>query len=407
MGAKILAINAPVIIAGAGPVGCTAALRLAQAGVPVTLLEGLPDLPETLRASTFHPPSLDMLDELDMAKPLEAQGLVCRKYQYRDRRTGEIAEFDLGYLSEDTRHPYRLQAEQWKYTRLVWNELGEQHAGLAKCHFNSSVKGVHQTTDGVEVLVWTNGQEKILRGSFLVAADGADSAVRKAVAIEFEGFTWPEKFLVASTQFPLETKFDRLSLVNYVSDPEEWLVLLRTPSLWRVLIPTDPKIEDDALWLSDRWIQDRLHHMAPHDRDYEIIHRTIYRVHQRVARTYRRGRVLLAGDSAHINNPLGGMGMNGGIHDAWSLADKLIRVHHGAEAGQLLDLYERQRRGICVRFVQEHTINNKKLMESKDPNVQKKRQAEFMRAAADPALSRAFLLKTSMIQSLRDAELIQ
>ena len=407
MGAKILAINAPVIIAGAGPVGCTAALRLAQAGVPVTLLEGLPDLPETLRASTFHPPSLDMLDELAMAKPLEAQGLVCRKYQYRDRRTGEIAEFDLGYLSEDTRHPYRLQAEQWKYTRLVWNELGEQHAGLAKCHFNSSVKGVHQTTDGVEVLVWTNGQEKILRGSFLVAADGADSAVRKAVAIEFEGFTWPEKFLVASTQFPLETKFDRLSLVNYVSDPEEWLVLLRTPSLWRVLIPTDPKIEDDALWLSDRWIQDRLHHMAPHDRDYEIIHRTIYRVHQRVARTYRRGRVLLAGDSAHINNPLGGMGMNGGIHDAWSLADKLIRVHHGAEAGQLLDLYERQRRGICVRFVQEHTINNKKLMESKDPNVQKKRQAEFMRAAADPALSRAFLLKTSMIQSLRDAELIQ
>lgn len=402
-----MAINAPVIIAGAGPVGCTAALRLAQAGIPVTLLEGLPDLPETLRASTFHPPSLDMLDELGMAKPLEAQGLVCRKYQYRDRRTGEIAEFDLGHLAEDTRHPYRLQAEQWKYTRLVWNELCEQHAGLAECHFNSLVKGVHQTSDGVEVLVWQNGQEKILRGSFLVAADGADSAVRKAVAIEFEGFTWPEKFLVASTPFPLETKFDRLSLVNYVSDPEEWLVLLRTPSLWRVLIPTDPKIEDDALWLSDRWIQDRLHHMAPHDRDYEIVHQTIYRVHQRVAKTYRRGRVLLAGDSAHINNPLGGMGMNGGIHDAWSLADKLIRVHHGAEAGPLLDLYDRQRRGICVRFVQEHTINNKKLMESKDPDVQKKRQAEFMRAAADPALSRAFLLKTSMIQSLRDAELIQ
>ena len=402
-----MAINAPVIIAGAGPVGCTAALRLARAGIPVTLLEGLPDLPETLRASTFHPPSLDMLDELGMAKPLEAQGLVCRKYQYRDRRTGEIAEFDLGHLAEDTRHPYRLQAEQWKYTRLVWNELGEKHAGLAECHFNSSVKGVHQTPDGVEVLVWQNGQEKILRGSFLVAADGADSAVRKAVAVEFEGFTWPEKFLVASTPFPLETKFDRLSLVNYVSDPEEWLVLLRTPSLWRVLIPTDPKIEDDALWLSDRWIQDRLHHMAPHDRDYEIVHRTIYRVHQRVAKTYRRGRVLLAGDSAHINNPLGGMGMNGGIHDAWSLADKLIRIHQGAEAGPLLDLYDRQRRGICVRFVQEHTINNKKLMESKDPVVQKKRQAEFMRAAADPALSRAFLLKTSMIQSLRDAELIQ
>ena len=395
-------ISKPVIIAGAGPVGCTAALRLAQAGIPVRLLEGLPDLPETLRASTFHPPSLDMLEELGMAAPLEAQGLVCRQYQYRDRRTGEIAEFDLGVLAADTRHPYRLQAEQWKFTRLVWNELRNKHAGVSECHFDSSVKGVHQTRDGIEVLVWDKGEEKVIEGSFIIAADGADSAVRKAVAIQYEGFTWPEKFLVASTPFPLETKLNRLALVNYVSDPEEWLVLLRTPTLWRVLIPTDPKIEDDALWLSDRWIQDRLHHMAPHDSDYEIIHRTLYRVHQRVAKTYRRDRVLLAGDSAHINNPLGGMGMNGGIHDAWNLADKLIRIHGGADTGAMLDLYDRQRRQICVKFVQEHTISNKKLMESKDPDIQKKRQADFMRMSADPALARQFLLKTSMIQSLRD-----
>lgn len=398
-----MSITRPVVIAGAGPVGCTAALRLVQHGIPVVLLEGLSDLPETLRASTFHPPSLDMLDELGMQKPLEAQGLVCRRYQYRDRRTGEIAEFDLEVLRGDTRHPYRLQAEQWKYTRLVWNELRDRYGTLAQCHFDHAVKGVHQTRDGVEVLVWDRGVEKLIEGSFLIGTDGADSAVRKAVAIPFKGFTYPEKFLVASTPFPLETKYERLALVNYVSDPEEWLVLLRTPTLWRVLIPTDPQIEDDALWLSDRWIQERLHHMAPHDSDYEIIHRTIYRVHQRVADTYRRGRVLLAGDSAHINNPLGGMGMNGGIHDAWHLAEQLIRIHGGADADPLLDLYDRQRRGICVRFVQEHTMNNKKLMESKDPDVQKKRQADFMRAAADPELARKFLLKTSMIQSLRDA----
>ncbi len=401
-----MTIVKPVIIAGAGPVGCTVALRLAQAGIPVRLLEGLPDLPETLRASTFHPPSMDMLEELGMAAPLEAQGLVCRKYQYRDRRTGEIAEFDLEVLRGDTRHPYRLQAEQWKYTRLVWNELKKNHNGLAECHFNHAVKGVFETSDGVDVLVWENGVEKVIEGSFVVAADGADSAVRKAVAVQYDGFTYPEKFLVASTPFPLESKFDRLSLVNYISDPDEWLVLLRTPTLWRVLIPTDPKIEDDDLWLSDRWIQDRLHHMAPHNADYEIIHRTIYRVHQRVAKTYRRGRVLLAGDAAHINNPLGGMGMNGGIHDAWNLAEKFIRIHAGEAADALLDLYDRQRRLICVKFVQEHTINNKKLMESKDPAVQQKRQADLMRAASDPELSRAFLLKTSMIQSLRDAAAI-
>ena len=398
-----MAITAPVIVAGAGPVGCTAALRLAQAGVPVVLLEGLAALPETLRASTFHPPTLDMLDELGMTQPLQAQGLVCPRYQYRDRRTDEIAEFDLGHLAADTRHPYRLQVEQWKYTRLVWQELQTRHANRAECHFNHAVKGVHQHNTGVDVLVWDHGQEKTLRGSYLIAADGADSAVRKAVAIEFEGFTWPEKFLVASTPFPLETKFRRLADVNYIADPEEWLVLLRIPTLWRVLIPTDPTVEDDARWLSDRWIQDRLHHMAPHDTDYEIVHRSIYRVHQRVAKIWRRGRVMLTGDAAHINNPLGGMGMNGGIHDAWNLADKLIRIHHGEAEDPLLDLYERQRREICVRFVQEHTINNKKLLESKDPDIQQKRQADLMRAAGDADLSRAFLLKTSMIQSLREA----
>ena len=400
-------VTKPVIIAGAGPVGCVAALRLVQAGIPVRLLEGAKDLPETLRASTFHPPSLDMIEELGLDKPLIAQGLICDKYQYRDRRTGDIAEFNLGVLKDDTRHPYRLQAEQWKFVHLAWKALQDQYSQLAECHLNHAVKGVHQTTDGVEVLVWDNGQEKLIEGSYLIAADGADSAVRKACAIVFEGFTYPERFLVASTTFPLETKFERLSLVNYVSDPEEWLVLLRAPSMWRVLIPTDPSIEDDGLFLSDRWIQDRLHHMAPHDSDYEIGHRTIYRVHQRVARTWRRGRVMLAGDAAHLNNPLGGMGMNGGIHDAWNLADKLIQVHRGGDADMLLDLYDRQRRTICTKFVQEHTINNKRLMESKDPDVQKKRQAEFMRDAADPVLARKFLLRTSMIQSLRDEAAIQ
>ncbi len=399
-------IDRPVIIAGAGPVGCTAALRLAQAGIRVMLLEALEALPQTLRASTFHPPSLEMIEQLGLIEPLKNQGLVCRYYQYRDRRTGEIAEFDLDVLREDTRHPYRLQVEQWKYTGLVWEKLQNEYPH-ADCRFNTSVKGLHQTTEAVEVLVWENGVEKILEGSFVVACEGADSALRKAAAIQFDGFTYPERFLVASTPYPLETKFHRLALVNYISDPEEWLVLLRTPSLWRVLIPTDPAVENDALWLSDEWIQQRLHHMAPHDGDYEIIHRTLYRVHQRVARTYRRGRLLLAGDAAHVNNPLGGMGMNGGIHDAWNLAEKLIEIHGGADAGVLLDRYDRQRREICVRFVQQQTIRNKELLESKDPEIQRRRQEDYMRQAADPVLARKFLLQTSMIQSLRDAAQIQ
>ncbi|MCS6948563.1 MAG: FAD-dependent monooxygenase, partial [Steroidobacteraceae bacterium] len=272
----------------------------------------------------------------------------------------------------------------------------------ADCRFDNVVKGVHQTTDGVEVLVWERGTERLIEGSYLIAADGADSAVRKALAIMYEGFTYPEKFLVASTPFPLEQKFPRLAYVNYIADPDEWLVLLRAPTLWRVLLPAPPDA-DDALLLSDEYLQGRLQHMAPHDRPYEIRHRTVYRVHQRVARSYRRGRVLLAGDAAHINNPLGGMGMNGGIHDAWQLAGALLEIHRGADADALLDRYDRQRRGICLRFIQEHTMQNKRMIEEKDPDRQAKRQAELMAIAADPERARAFLMKTSMLQSLIDA----
>ncbi len=398
-------IDRPVIIAGAGPVGCVAALYLAQHNIPVLLLEGARELPTTLRASTWHPPTLDMLEELGIAQHVIDLGLVAPRYQYRDRRTGDIAEFDLSLLSDVTRHPYRVQTEQWRVTQLIWSELERAYPQVT-CHLDHAVRGVYQDAHGVEVLVRTSAGEKLLSGSYLIGADGADSAVRKAVAITFEGFTYPEKFLVASTPFPLETKFERLAAVNYVADPDEWLVLLKTRQLWRVLIPTDPAVDDDAHFLSDDWIQARLQHMAPHSTAYEITHRTLYRVHQRVAKTYRRGRVLIAGDAAHLNNPLGGMGMNGGIHDAWNLAQRLVRIHTGADADAELDQYDRQRRLICTRFIQEHTKANKQMLEAKDPQLQRKRQDEFMRTAADPVLAKQFLLKTSMIQSLRDAAAI-
>ena len=186
-----MAITKPVIIAGAGPVGCVAALRLVQAGIPIVLLEGAATLPQTLRASTFHPPTVDMMDELGITAELEAQGLICRYYQYRDRRTGEIAEFDLDVLRNDTKHPYRLQVEQYKLTQLIWKILERDYAHLSKCLLNHMVKGVYQTADGVEVLAWEGMTERLFEGSFVLACDGSDSAVRKAMAIPFEGFTYP------------------------------------------------------------------------------------------------------------------------------------------------------------------------------------------------------------------------
>jgi 3-(3-hydroxy-phenyl)propionate hydroxylase len=355
-----------------------------------------------LRASTFHPSSLDLLDQLGLTDRLIEVGLKVHDYQYRDRRTNEIARFDLKHLAGETNHPYRLQCEQFKMTRIVVEMLAAYDC--AEVVFNSQVLGFREVDGGIDVLTFTDGDERRYHGSFLVGCDGANSRVRQAAGVKYDGLTYPELFLVASTTFPFEEHFDDLSWVNYVSDPEEWCVMLKTVDLWRVLIPAPLDADRDTL-LSDEFIQDRLQHLVKKDGDYDIHHRTLYRVHQRVAETYRVSpRALLAGDAAHINNPLGGMGMNGGLHDAFNLAEKLVRIQHeNAPMDELLDLYDRQRRQICIDFVQAHTMRNKKLMESTDEEVQRARQREFLRMASDPNLSKEFLLRSSMIDSLRDS----
>lgn len=395
--------NLPVLIAGSGPCGSVLALKLAQAGVPVTVLEKHPSLPRDLRASTFHPPSLEMLDALGVTQIMIKQGLVVDHYQYRDRRTGEVAQFDMTLIADETPFPFRLQLEQYEMTHILNAKLREYpHAQVL---FSHELTGANQDATGVTATVHTPDGDKSLRASFLVGADGASSKVRKAAGIGFGGFTYDEKFLVVSTPFAFEDVFEKLSWVNYISDPQEWCVLLRTEKLWRVLFPVFPKSEqDEARVLSDDFIQERLNHLFRSDAPYEIGHRTLYNVHQRVSDTYVNGRMVLAGDACHINNPLGGMGMNGGIHDADNLAGKLLNIiRNGADYAGAFSHYDRQRRELAVRFVQEHTINNKKLMESTDPDVQAKRQKMLMETAADPVRARGFILERAMIKVLRES----
>jgi 3-(3-hydroxy-phenyl)propionate hydroxylase len=384
----------PVIIAGSGPVGSTLALALAQADVPVILLERNETLPVDLRASTFHPPSLDMLSDLGVGEEMVARGLAVTHYQYRDRVSGEIAEFDMGVISDLTRHPFRLQLEQYELTRIIAQRL-EAYPHVSQ-RFGAALTGFEQTPHGVSVSLGS----QTIQGSFLVGADGASSSVRKGAGIGFSGFTYDEKFLVISTSFAFEKVFEKLAWVNYVSDPDEWCVMLRTEKLWRILWPTQPDVSDDH-YLSEDHIQARLKALHATGHPYEIGHRTLYNVHQRVAETYVKGRVILAGDAAHINNPLGGMGMNGGLHDAINLADKLVTIlKAGGDKDRLLSLYDRQRRETATHFVQKHTIENKKLMETRDPLAQKKRQAMLMAAARDPVKARAFVKERAMIDCL-------
>ena len=372
-----------ILIAGAGPVGLTGAYVLARAGIPVTVFERGPDLAEDLRASTWHPPTLDMMAGLGFIEEILRDGLVARHTHHRDRKTGAIAEFDMELLRGETAHPYRVQYEQFRYTRLVHRRL--QAFPHAEVLFNTPVENVSQSEQ--EVLVNSNH-----RGDYLIGADGAGSAVRRAAGIEFEGLTFPERFFVVSTPFDFARHMDRLCYVNYIADTEEWCVLLKVPGLWRCLFPTHGESDEEVLASAEKKLQGVYARPVP----YETVHRSLYRVHQRVATRYRAGRVFLAGDAAHINNPLGGMGMNGGLHDVLNLAEKMI--HKGD-----LERYETERRPVAIEYINANTARNRKLMQERDPAERRRAQDEMCRMAADPAAAKAFLMRSSMIETLRRA----
>jgi 3-(3-hydroxy-phenyl)propionate hydroxylase len=230
--------------------------------------------------------------------------------------------------------------------------------------------------------------------------------VRKQCGIAFEGFTWPERFLVLTTPFDFEAERGYCAR-SYFADPDEWCNCFKVagdgpPGLWRCVFPTDPT-QSDAELLSEAAAQERLQRFAPSSRPYEVVHRNLYTTHQRVADTFRAGRVLLAGDAAHVNNPIGGMGLNGGIQDAANLCEKLARVMLEGGPDELLDLYDLQRRTVATEFVQEQSIANKKRLEERDPETRARNLEELRLIAADPVRARQFLLRTSMILSQRRA----
>ena len=392
-----------VIIVGAGPVGLVAAAALAAESVPVTVIEAQQEVVDDLRASTFHPSTLDFLDRFAVTDALIAQGLIAPHWQFRDRKQGAIATFDLAVLAGDTRHPYRLQCEQWKLTRLLRDRLDASpdtriHYGL------KAIEATQGADDATLTAERDDGSHEVMKARYIIGADGARSVIRKSIGASFDGITHPELYLTLSTTFPFESHMAALSKIAYVSDPDEWFVLLRTPTLWRVLFPTDPAIAD-AVMLDPEKVEARLQAVVGHAGRYEIAHKTAYRVFERVCDRYVSGRLLLAGDAAHLNNPLGGMGMNGGIHDAINLAEKLAKVWKGADPA-LLGRYERQRRKVAIDTVQAQSLRNRQIMNTRDPVQREAFYDDLRRTASDREKSRAYLLKSSMIQSLRDLETV-
>jgi 2-polyprenyl-6-methoxyphenol hydroxylase-like FAD-dependent oxidoreductase len=398
--------GARVVIVGAGPVGMVCALALNRRGVAVTVFEQEPAPVEDQRAASLHPSTLEMLDDLGVSEKIIPLGLISSAYRFHDRVSHSVvAEFDLGLMRDEFRFPYVLQYEQYKLTASIAAEYG--NAEDFDVRFSHAITGLVQTADGVDVEVSTPSGIERLRADYLIGCDGGRSTVRKLAGIEFEGFTYPERFIKIATSFDFGVANPKVAFRNYFSDPNEWCNLFkvqgkRPPGLWRAIMPIRAE-ETDEIALSPDRIEGRLQTFFPNSSRFEIEYVNVYGAHQCVAATFRIGRVLLAGDSAHVNNPIGGMGMNGGIHDGINLADKLARVIHGEAGDDLLDLYSRQRRHAAVKYVQAQTIANKRLMEERDPAVRKTNFDELRRTAENPETAKAYMRRAALADSLRDA----
>lgn len=400
-----------VLIVGAGPVGSVLALALRQADIKVLLIEKLPRPEHDCRAASCHPPTIAMLDRLGLLEAGLDQGLVSPVFHYLDRLSGElVGRFDLGAMRQPPVHPYVLQWEQWKIAETILERLQDDDGveilmGCELLDFTQSAAGVTAR------VVDAHGETLSLTGRYLVGCDGGRSTVRKLMGVDFDGFTWPERFLKIDTRHDFSTLGTHISNRNYFSAPDDWMNLFIArgedgEGMWRAVSAVDPETSDEAATSAEA-VEARLQRFCPKPGAYDIVTTAIYRVHQRVAAAFNQGRVLLAGDAAHVNNPVGGMGMNGGIHDAVNLADKLSEIwFEGADATALLDRYTRQRRKAQIDGVQTQSIANKTLLEERDPDIRAARLDDIRKASADPDLHDAFIRRSCMIDSFAAAEAV-
>ncbi|MGC2518870.1 MAG: FAD-dependent monooxygenase [Burkholderiales bacterium] len=390
-----------VIIAGAGPVGLLTALALAKQDVSVLVLEAEPGLTIDLRAGTYHPPSLEMMAPYGITDAMHKTAIKVPRWQIRDRKAGVIVEWDVSEIRDLTPYPYRLHLEQHRLTPIILDKL--KACANVEVRFSHRVTDASQTGDRVSVTAQTPGGTEKFEAAWLVGADGGRSTVRKCIDVEFEGFTWDERFVVASTTCDYAPH--GYALNAYVADPAEWSAIFKMPDdgppgLWRVIFPIPPE-EKDAVALSEEMIERRMQGFLPKAGRYPIKYKSIYKVHQRVAKNFRVGHVLLAGDAAHLNNPIGAFGLNGGIHDSINLSGKLGKVCRGEAAPSLLDLYVRQRRTVNLEYVQEFSIRNLKRLAAKTEAERKANFDELRRQAATAEGRREFLLVSSMLASIR------
>jgi len=375
-----------VVVAGAGPVGLIAALLLARAGVPVTVVEKRAQLSAASKASTFHPPTLAMLDHLGLLEALQGRGQVVDRLQYRTARHGIFAEFPLRDLRGETPFPYRLHIEQAELTALVLDRL---HAyPHARVLFATELVGVDVGARTSQAHIRREGRDETLSCPYLVGADGSRSDVRAALNIAFDGEDYPDKVLRVMTTDDLDALLPRIAPVTYLFNEGKSASFLRMADCWRIILRV-PSTIDDATALEADWILARLREVMPDCLHLPaVMMKDVYGVARRVAASYRNGRVVLMGDSAHVTNTRGGMNMNCGLHDAFAIAPAIAQALRSGEHDVVASVADERRR-VALEMLIPRTDRNVAGGDAWLDQVE--------RMAADPAKRVAHLRATAML----------
>ncbi|QES48585.1 pentachlorophenol monooxygenase [Streptomyces venezuelae] len=328
-----------VAIVGAGPTGLALAVTLAGAGIDFVLLDRQAEGANTSRAAVVHARTLEVLDELDPSGVLTAdlvgRGVPVSRFRIRDGAR-PLAAVDFDRLP--TAHPYALMVPQYETEAVL---LGRLRALGGDVHRPYEVTGVTRDADGATL---TTATGETLRAAHVVGADGMHSTVRTAAGIGFEGSAYGESFVLADVVMDWAPGRREVSLVFGAGG---LMVVAPLPGSaagasgrYRIVATVAEAPAEPDLAFVRRLLDERVPGQAA---VRELIWSSRFRVHHRVADRYRAGRLLLAGDAAHVHSPAGGQGMNTGIQDGYALGRALARGD--------LDGYEAARRPVALRVV--------------------------------------------------------
>lgn len=380
---------APVIIAGAGPVGLATALGLARSGVEVKVLEREAQISHSPRALAYLFPVFPGFERLGVLEDLFREGLEVNGMNFVVFDSGEQIHHGLDPVAGHVDFPCNIHLGQDQVSRILLRHLSA-FPNVEIC-YNTEVLGLEQDDKGVTVELSRSGERDSERTGWLVGADGAGSAVRRGLGLGFIGSTWADRFIATNIKYDFESH--GFKPANWVLDPMYGAIVAKITGagLWRY---TYRESADLPVETYESRISKHLAQALPDHGSYELMQSAPYKMHQRSAESFRVGRVLLAGDAAHVTNPTGGLGLMGGFLDAFVLYEALAAVIAGTADDSILSAYARERQRVFRDVVSPAATENKKMVFDLDDSQRRTQVLAWLRdLAADPDKRRVHLMR--------------